>query len=112
MRTGSRVVRAFARLTPRPDVVLVATAPLRTVQERKQELGTRECLRQLAAYENYALASPGRYLVSTSGSIRDAVDSALLAIFRQSQAAIGGTSAAPRVDLTRGVQEKSQRSAA
>lgn len=112
MRANSQVVRMFAKLTPRPDVVLVTTAPLRTVRERKREVGPRECLRQLAAYEAYALAGPNRFLVSTAGSARDALDSALLALFRQSQAAIGGTPAAPRVDLAPQPEDAISRSAA
>lgn len=97
MRADSRFVRLLAKLTPRPDAILVTTAPLRTVLTRKQELTTRESLRQLEAYETYAMRTKGCFLVSTAGSIDDALDSALLAIFIGSQASIPGSSAAPTV---------------
>ncbi|MEL6716242.1 MAG: hypothetical protein AAFP86_20850, partial [Planctomycetota bacterium] len=86
MRAGHPVVRVLARLTPRPDVTLVTTAPLRTVRQRKQELEARESLRQLAAYERLAETRDDVFLVPTGAGVEPAVDAALAALFPSERA--------------------------
>ncbi|MEO0660603.1 MAG: hypothetical protein AAFZ87_03605 [Planctomycetota bacterium] len=96
MRAGHPVVRTLARLTPRPDVTLVTTAPLRTVRQRKQELEARESLRQLAAYERLAETRDDVFLVPTGSGVEPAVDAALAALFPSDRARGSAAPPAPR----------------
>ncbi len=83
---NSRYVAWLVAHAPRPDVVLVTTAPQRVVRERKQEVSARETLRQLTAYEEYALATDNAFIIDTSWSIDRSVDAAVLATLVRSQA--------------------------
>lgn len=92
MASGSRVVRALARLAPRPDVTIVTTAPLRTVRARKTEVSTRESLRQLEAYAQLAEDDDRTFVVSTHGRVEDALEQCLMAMFMGVQAPVPGLS--------------------
>lgn len=82
----SRFVAWLAAHAPRPDVVLVTTATQRVVRSRKQEVTARETLRQLNAYEEYAIRTDGAFLIDTSTSIDRSIDAAVLAMLLRSQA--------------------------
>lgn len=81
IRRGVTGVRALVRLCPRPDRLIVCSAPLALVRARKQELSEEESRLQLALYEELARREPRAVLVSTTGSVQDAVDAALRALF-------------------------------
>ena len=82
----SRFVAWLVAHAPRPDVILVTTATQRIVRQRKQEVSVRETLRQLNAYEDYAVHTDGAFLIDTSTSIDRSVDAAVLAALLRSQA--------------------------
>ena len=82
----SRFVAWLVAHAPRPDVVLVTTATQRIVRSRKQEVTARETLRQLTAYENYAVRTDGAFLIDTSTSVDRSIDAAVLAALLRSQA--------------------------
>ena len=81
----SRFVAWLVRHAPRPDVILVTTTTKRIVRSRKKEVDARETLRQLNAYEDYALATDGVFLVDTSTSIDRSIDAAVLSALLHSQ---------------------------
>lgn len=83
MRAGSLVTRIMARLVPRPDAVLVFVCDVETVQARKQELPRAESARQLAAYERFARGRSRAHLIRTDGTIQEAVDQVVHALFLQ-----------------------------
>jgi hypothetical protein len=66
LSTPAVLARALARLLPRPDVVLVLTAPAADVRRRKPELAVAELQRQLAAWREEA-ARRGHPVVDASG---------------------------------------------
>lgn len=81
VRPGTLAAKLFAALVPRPDAVLVVTAPFEAVRARKQELAPEETERQLTAYEGLA-ASGGRFhLVRNEGPLEGSVRNALHALF-------------------------------
>ena len=83
LRLPSWVLRAFARLAPRPDLVLLLDAPADAIRARKPELRTAEIERQLRAWRTLV---PGERLQTIDarapkervvGAALDAVDDAL-----------------------------------
>ncbi len=82
----SRFVAWLVAHAPRLDVILVTTATQRIVRGRKREVNARETLRQLNAYENYAVRTEGVFLIDTSTSIDRSIDAAVLAALLGSQA--------------------------
>ncbi len=87
IRRGVPGVRALVRLCPRPERLIVCSAPLELVRARKQELSEDESRLQLALYEELARSDARAVLVSTAGSVQDAVDAALRALFETCEAA-------------------------
>lgn len=81
VRRGTLAARLFSALVPRPDAILVVTAPLEAVRARKQELAPEETARQLAAYENLAARGGRFHLVRNGGSLERSVQDALHALF-------------------------------
>lgn len=71
----------LCRVCPTPDRVVVCSAPFETVRARKTELSPEESRTQLALYEAFAREHPRARVVSTTGSVQDAVDDALRWIF-------------------------------
>jgi thymidylate kinase len=67
LSTPPALARALARLLPRPDLVLVLTAPARAVHARKRELPLQELERQLAAWRAEARRS-GFPVLDASGA--------------------------------------------
>jgi hypothetical protein len=60
--TSRRLTRAFGALLPRPDLVLVLTAPADAVTARKAELPAAELERQVGEWRRIAAGDPGRYV--------------------------------------------------
>jgi hypothetical protein len=56
------VTRVLGRLLPRPDLVLVLSAPVDLVMERKTELDPSELERQLGEWKLIAASDPTRYV--------------------------------------------------
>jgi thymidylate kinase len=81
VRPRTLLVRALLPLVPRPDAVIVVTADLPTVLARKQELPPGESERQLAAYEELAAQGGRFHLVRNEGSVEEAVDAVVRALF-------------------------------
>jgi len=76
LSTPPVLARALARLLPRPDLVLVLTAPARAVHARKRELPVRELERQLAAWRREARRS-GHPVLDASGAPAETFANAL-----------------------------------
>jgi len=81
VRHATLLAAWLARLVPRPDDVIVVTAPLEVVQARKRELPPAESERQLAAYEALAARDPRFHVVDNAGSVEEGVRRVLLALF-------------------------------
>lgn len=78
------VIARFARLAPRPDLVLCLHAIPSVILGRKQELPEAEVRRQLDALRAFAARNPRAVMVSTEGSpdeVRDRVLHVLLDFF-------------------------------
>jgi thymidylate kinase len=86
IRRGLPGLAALCRLVPRPEHLFVCSAPLATVRARKQELPEVECARQLVLYEQLARRLPRARLVRTTGSLQEAADEVLRAIFEEERA--------------------------
>lgn len=65
-------MRALLRLAPRPDLLVILTAPPAMIQARKQEVPPEETARQLAAYEALARQGSPALIVHNTGSPEDA----------------------------------------
>jgi len=76
LSTPPALARALARLLPRPDLVLVLTAPARAVHRRKRELAIRELERQLAAWRGEATRN-GYPVLDASGAPAETFAAAL-----------------------------------
>jgi thymidylate kinase len=77
----TRMVNWLCPWVPKPDQVLVVSAELERVRERKQELSREESAFQIAAYEVLALTEPGFSLVHNNGTVDAAVNDCMDAIF-------------------------------
>lgn len=76
-----RVTRVLGRLLPRPDLVLVLSAPADVIAARKDELEPRELERQLGEWKLIAASDPARYVeLDTSRPHREVVADAVRAI--------------------------------
>ena len=83
IRPGTQLPSLLLPFTPRPDLILVCTASVETVQARKREHSPEESARQLEAYESLA-ASDTRYrLIRNEGELDDAVDSVIRTLFER-----------------------------
>lgn len=76
-----RVIAWFARLAPRPDLIICLHASSSVILGRKQELPEVEVRRQLDALRAFAARNPRAVLVSTEGSLREVRDRLLRILF-------------------------------
>lgn len=76
-----RVIAWFARLAPRPDLVICLHASSSVILGRKQELPEVEVRRQLAALRAFAARNSRAVLVSTEGSPGEVSDRVLQILF-------------------------------
>ncbi len=81
IRPNAWTTRFFAKLVPRPDRVMVCTAPLEVVRARKQEISEAQTDQQLRGYERLAAERPEAFVVDTDCDLDVAVDRALSALF-------------------------------
>lgn len=71
------VAGLFARLAPRPDLIICLHASPEVIAQRKQELPLEETRRQLEALLSFAKSQPNAVLISTDGSKEKATKQAL-----------------------------------
>mgnify|MGYP001336527329 CR=1 FL=1 len=69
----SWLVRLYARLSPRPDLVIVLDAPIEVLQARKQEVVPEESERQRAAYRTLVRQIPNGHIVDASRPLPEVV---------------------------------------
>ncbi len=86
IQPGSSLPTVLTPRTPRPDVILVCTADLETVQSRKQEHNVEESARQIAAYEALAENDPRIRIINTGGTLTETTNKAIEAIFAEAAA--------------------------
>ncbi|WP_298491137.1 ATP-binding cassette domain-containing protein [uncultured Maritimibacter sp.] len=61
-------MRAMVALAPKPDLLIVVSAPTEVIQARKQEVPAEETARQVAAYETLARSMPNGFVVHNTAS--------------------------------------------
>ncbi len=61
-------MRALLKLAPRPDLVIIITAPPDVIQTRKQEVPPEETARQVAAYRQAARLFPRAIEIENTGA--------------------------------------------
>lgn len=69
-------MRFVLRFAPKPDLLVIISAPAEVIQARKQEVAPEETARQMAAYEALAAVVPGTVIIyndSTPGAAARAV---------------------------------------
>lgn len=59
-------IRALLKFAPRPDLLIVISAPAHVIQSRKQEVPAAETARQVAAYEALAASMKQGVIVSNA----------------------------------------------
>jgi thymidylate kinase len=74
------VLRAAARFSPGPDLVILLDAPPEVLRSRKQEVSPAEVARQRAAYLDLARTLPRAVVVNAAQPAEDVVHDALAAI--------------------------------
>ena len=74
------LLRAGARLSPRPDLVILLDAPAEVLRSRKQEVPPAEAARQRAAYLELARSLPSAVVVDATQPANDVVHDTLAAI--------------------------------
>ncbi len=74
------LLRAGARLAPRPDLVILLDAPAEVLRSRKQEVPPAEAARQRGAYLELARSLPSAVVVDATQPADDVVHDALAAI--------------------------------
>ncbi len=75
------VAGLFARLAPRPDLIICLHAAPEVIAQRKQELPLEETRRQLEALLSFAKSQPNAVLISTDGSIEEVRERVLRTLF-------------------------------
>jgi energy-coupling factor transporter ATP-binding protein EcfA2 len=79
LRSSGWLLRAMGRLLPRPDLVIILTAPAHTLRSRKAELSSREIERQLQGWTTVLPGNVSRTFIdvtqSSAGVVASAVDS-------------------------------------
>jgi hypothetical protein len=81
VRPGTLTARLLSRWLPSADAVIVVSASLEHIRERKQELTEEESARQIAAYERLA-GRGGRYhLIRNDGPLDETLAAILDALF-------------------------------
>jgi thymidylate kinase len=81
MRVPEQLVRLLGSLLPRPDLVIVLTAPERVISERKQEIALDEVRRQTQAWKRLVPRRVGRIEIDASAPIDDVGERARDEIF-------------------------------
>lgn len=76
-------MRALLKLAPRPDLLIVITAPAHVIHSRKQEVSFEETERQDAAYRALLEIFPVAILIENTGTPEEAIDIALRGILEQ-----------------------------
>ncbi len=75
------VAALFARLAPRPDLIICLHAAPEVIAARKQELPIEEIRRQVEAVRDFAATHPTAVLISTDGSVEEVRERVLCALF-------------------------------
>ena len=71
----------FARLAPRPDLIICLHADPEVIAARKQELPLEETRRQIEALRAFAKTQPNAVLISTEGSVEEVRERVLGVLF-------------------------------
>lgn len=71
----------FARLAPRPDIVICLHADPAMIIARKQELPAAEIERQVTALRAFAAKNPRAILISNEGDVAEVTDKVLQALY-------------------------------
>ena len=74
------LLRAAARLSPGPDLVILLDAPPESLRSRRQEPPTAEAVRQRAAYLEFVRTLPNAVVVNAAQPSEDVIRDALRAI--------------------------------
>jgi thymidylate kinase len=74
------LLRAAARMSPRPDLVILLDAPPEVLRARKQEVPLEEVARQRAAYLELARNLPSAVVVNAAQRPEEVIQDALEAI--------------------------------
>ena len=90
IRSSGWLLRAMGRLLPRPDLVIVLTAPSRTLLSRKAELSPTEFERQLEGWSTVLPRNVSRVFIDVTQSPADVVGSAVDNLRRVTQKAHAG----------------------
>ncbi len=77
LRASGWLLGAAGRLLPRPDLVIILTAPVRTLLSRKAELSPAEFARQLDAWRTVLPHNVNRVFIDGTRSPADVVGSAV-----------------------------------
>jgi len=77
IRSSGWLLRAMGRLLPRPDLVIILTAPVQTLRSRKTELSSREFERQLQGWSTVLPRNVSRAFVDVTQSPADVVAAAV-----------------------------------
>lgn len=75
-------MRALLMLAPRPDLLIIVTAPASLIHSRKQEVPFEETERQNAAYLMLAERFPSAIVVENIGAPEEAIEAALAEILK------------------------------
>jgi thymidylate kinase len=81
IRANAWTTRFFSKFVPRPDHVMVCTAPLEVVRARKQEISEAQTDQQLRSYELLAKQRPEAFVINTDCDLDVAVDRALSELY-------------------------------
>lgn len=76
-------MRVMLALAPRPDLLIVVTAPARVIHSRKQEVPFDETERQVSAYRELAKRFPVAIMIENTGTPEEAIKIALTEILKQ-----------------------------
>lgn len=71
----------FARLAPRPDLILCLHANPEVIAARKQELSLAETIRQVTALREFANTQPNAVLISTEDPVDEVRETVLRTLF-------------------------------
>jgi thymidylate kinase len=82
IRSSGWLLRTMGRLLPRPDLVIVLTAPVQTLLSRKADLSPAEFERQLTAWTTVLPQNVTRVFIDSTQSPADVVVSAVDSVRR------------------------------
>jgi thymidylate kinase len=83
MRSLRWWMRVMLALAPRPDLVVVVTAPAKIIHSRKQEVPFGETERQISVYRELAKSFPFAIVIENTGKPETAIKTALAEILKQ-----------------------------